>query len=364
MIVFLTYIFVARYFPKTVLSHYISYLKPSSSWQAQSASKASLYIGLITFILGIIGFLAYGFEIGFVNLPLIVSFTQGAIEASIARSQFGAELTHLRWYQLFMNDLLLIGALIIFVCVQNMSIHKAARYFISASLLLFVGTISIIGGMKSNFVFILLAFYLAKRLHEDGLVSLRNLIIPGLLGLASLFIGYFLFIGVNSPLDAVRAIFSRTTTAQIETAYHHIDYIKQTGIFLMGQTFPNPKGIFPFEPISFTKELVVWVHGDNPHGIVGSYPSFFWAELYVNFSTIGVIIGSILVGTYLGVLDHLFKPKETSPIGIALFVWLILHFKDFALTSFSQFIFDTHFVIILLLFLIAQNLTRATKPEK
>jgi hypothetical protein len=348
---FFTYILTSKYIKNILPIRF----KPAA-WNKETDNAASLKIGVLAFSAGIGGLLAYGFEIGFSNLPLFVSFTDGSTAASIARSKFGAELKNLRWYQLFMNDLLLIGSLIISNSLYHLKLHKANFYLITITIVFSVAVIYVTGGIKANFAFVLLAFYLAKTLNEEGVISFRLLILPALFGFASLIIGYYLFMGVNVPSEAIRAIFSRVTTAQIETAYHHISYVQQTGSHLMGQTFPNPMGLFPFEPINFTRELVVWVHGENPEGIVGSYPSFFWAELYVNFGFVGIFFGGLIVGFYLGLLDYVFKPNDKSPIKIAMFVWLILHFKDFAVTSFSQFIFDTHFLIVFGLFILTNYL--------
>src|SRR5690606_21203802 len=94
-----------------------------------------------------------------------------------------------------------------------------------------------------------------------------------------------------------KAISSRTLTGQISPAYFYMKMFPEHEGFLLGRSFPNPKGIFPWEPYPVTVEVMNFM---NPKiigtGVVGSAPTVFWADMYANFSFGGILLSSIIVG--------------------------------------------------------------------
>ena len=122
----------------------------------------------------------------------------------------------------------------------------------------------------------------------------------------------------------------------------------------MGKTFPNPGLIFPYEPVTITQEAMAW-HNSNEAslGIVGSLPAMFWVEAYVNFGSFSILIVSFLLGFFLYSLNIFFTQFKPNPIVISLFVWLILFFKDLAISFFSDFFISIFlFCVVLITFFI------------
>ena len=107
----------------------------------------------------------------------------------------------------------------------------------------------------------------------------------------------------KNPINAIASVFSRTFTGQIQPAYHYLEFFPMHHDFLWGRSFPNPRGILPFEPYRLTVEIMNWRFPDLvKRGVVGSMPTTFWGELYANFGTLGVITIPFFVGIVIYLL--------------------------------------------------------------
>ena len=308
--------------------------------------RLTLYLGIALFLIGLSVFALYGAQVGFTNLPLYVAAFGDKFDVALARSRTGAEIENLRWYNLFMQDMLFIGTLILVLNCKRHIRNIPLKMVGLASIVIVTAIIFMAGAEKIKIVQLILGLFIAFSLLASNRFSVSKFVFPMGIAFLALIASYWTLMGDDSLGAALNGITSRTLTAQLQAAYHHLDYIAMTGNYLHGTTFPNPKEIFPFEPVSFSQELMIWVHGEDALGIRGSFPAIYWAEMYVNFGTIGIITGSVFIGLYLGVLDWLLRPKNKDILAIAFYTWFILHFKDFAITSLANFIIDTHFVIM------------------
>lgn len=313
---------------------------------ADIGDRLTLYLGIALSLIGLSVFALYGSQVGFTNLPIYVAAFGDKFDIALARSRTGAEIENLRWYKLFMNDMLFIGTLILALNCKRYIRNIPLKMVGLLSIVIVTAIIFIAGAEKIKIVQLILGLFIAFSLLASNRFSVSKFAIPTSIAFLALIASYWTLMGDDSLSAALNGITSRTLTAQLQAAYHHLDYIAVTGNYLYGTTFPNPKGIFPFEPVSFSQELMIWVHGEDALGIRGSFPAIYWAEMYVNFGTIGIITGSVFIGLYLAVLDWLLRPKNKDILVIAFYTWFILHFKDFAITSLANFIIDTHFVIL------------------
>ena len=83
-------------------------------------------------------------------------------------------------------------------------------------------------------------------------------------------------------------------------------------------------------------------------GIVGSMPTFFWGEMYVNFSYLGIIIPPIFVGFFLYFLNVLIFKLQMTPITLSIFVWTIFHYRALSGSSLSGYLIDLNLIVIVL----------------
>ena len=119
---------------------------------------------------------------------------------------------------------------------------------------------------------------------------------------------------------------------------------------MYGISFPNPAGIFPFESFRLTVEIMNYAKGDLLGDLVGSMPTVYIGEMYINFGLYGLILASIMFGFALQTLDILFVRSllvSKSVIFSSLYIYMIYYFSQFAETGISGIIVDTNFYMVL-----------------
>ena len=165
---------------------------------------------------------------------------------------------------------------------------------------------------------------------------------------------YIYFMGSRSPFLALKSIASRAFSGGVQGAYHYLEFFPAHQGFLMGQSLPNPGGIFPFEPYRLAVEVMAWRFPEFAQsGVVASSPTVYWGEAFANWGFVGVALVPFFVGICIYVVNLIVLRLENNPLKVALLVWLILHYKDLAVTGFSKFIFDFRlFVVFFVVFFI------------
>lgn len=147
---------------------------------------------------------------------------------------------------------------------------------------------------------------------------------------------YIYFTNINNIGSLVKASVSRILTGSIAPSYFYISYILEDNDFLYGKSLPNPAGILPFNSISISVFIMDWWFNSNT-SIVGSSPTAYWAEAYVNFGLIGIIIFSFILGGVVSIIDRYvnnIKSTHTEAM-YAFFVGFVISFN---LTGFSEII--------------------------
>jgi len=287
------------------------------------------------------------------SIALLV-LIQGEGDAGVARSLMGNDFAgKYHWYSLFMHDLM---NFVCFALYANYLLSKRKFDLILFILVFLVASFSAVVAIeKAPFVWLLIGLFLVKVYSTSSRVfPLKQIFVltVGLVGVLTTF--YIIFMGVENVPSAITAIASRSFTGGIAPAYYYIEFFPEHHGFLMGRSFPNPGGLFPFSPYHLTVEMANYMHPENfDHGVVGSAPTVYWAEMYANFSTIGVILVPFFVGVTLFLIDRVVGTLRGSPIKAALVVWLAIHFKELTETNLSSFFFDTYLLVIVVLALAA-----------
>jgi len=140
----------------------------------------------------------------------------------------------------------------------------------------------------------------------------------------------------SDPLCALNSIVSRGLTGQLSGVYNYQWIFPEQVNYLSGRSFPNPKGLLPFEHFPLSKEVMAMVY---PHlverGVVGSQPAIYWGEIYANFGWIGVFVAPIYVGFFIFLCNWLISIiKDPTMKGTAT-VWIGFHLGKFAYSGFS-----------------------------
>lgn len=290
--------------------------------------------------------------VGIFNLPIAIFFGEN-IDPTLSRSMTGVGLPNFGWYQLFFNDVGLIG-LGIWLSLLKYKPNNIARLGFCIFLFFIIFTY-LMSGEKAKIIDVLIFLFLVLSLFKGGVYNWKNVIMLMSLSVCFLLPLYWVLMNDKSLSSALWGIVSRVTTGTLQAGYHHLEFVKETGQIYGGLTFPNPLGLLPFEPIPYTQNLMDWVHGETTIGgkkIIGSMPTHYWGEMYVNFGYPGIFVGSVIFGAYLQMVHRMFYPTKSTALGISLYAWLCIHFKDIALTGLTSFLVDKKFIIVLALIVV------------
>jgi oligosaccharide repeat unit polymerase len=288
------------------------------------------------------------------SVALFVALSSGIKEAGVSRSLMGNDFSgKYHWYRLFMND---ISQFIVFALFANYLVNNSKRgliYFSSA--FLFSTFTAIMSTEKGPLVWLLigllLVYFLVKR---NGVIPIASALKFSVILVGALILMYIFFMGSSDISSAFFSIFSRAFTGQITPAYFYLEYFPSVQNYLWGGTFPNPGGLLPHTPFSYTVEIMNWVFPNlAATGVVGSMPTVFWGESYGNFGPLGIPITALFVGIMLTFISWAIGLLKWSAISMGFVVWAIIHYKDLSGSGFSGFFVDTSvFVIFLIVYLI------------
>lgn len=324
----------------------------SMPWTIEIAGPRQT-LGLLFILLTCIYVLfIYLSKIGLQHVALLVSLGYGSeIGVDVARSAMtNAFEGKYHWYSLFMHDLLSFATLALFAgyLVKQRTVVRIL-FFVALIVTMFS---LLMTGEKAPFArFLVALFFVYVFVRRGGRVPIGGLVTLGLTIVLGLSASYIMFMGSKDLLAGVMNVFSRATGGTIQSAYHYLEFIPKFQDYLMGRSFPNPRGILPFEHFALTKEIMAWRNPDQIiKGVVGSSPTTYWAEMYANFGLLGVLVPPFFVGYALYLLNALVFKLQPSPLSIALIVWLIMHMMTLSETSLSNFFLDISMWGIILTF--------------
>jgi hypothetical protein len=286
------------------------------------------------------------------KIAILLAIGGSITEAEGVRSMMGNDFGWgYHWYSLAMHH---IANLVTFITFANSLLRKSM-----ASLALFMcafglsGFAAVMAIEKGPLVWIMVGLLLVWLLVRNGGSITMRRILPFMLSLLLVMaLIYMAFEGSASLIEGLLATFSRAFAGSIEPAYHYLQFFPAQHDFLYGRSFPNPGGLFPWEPYRLTEEVMNWAY-PNDAGIVRSAPTVFWAELYANFGVSGVVILPLFVGFALYLLALFVSRLPNGPIKTGYLVWMLLHYKNLAVSSFSNFVIDIYFLGVTLVVVLA-----------
>lgn len=328
--------------------------------------KLALFLLLLT---GLLALKMYLNEIE--TIPINGLFMELAVsDLARLRSDAGNNFDGRFWlYRLFMKELPLLLFMIVFFFKNKSFFWKVSYWFLFLSNIF----VSIMSLEKAPIIQFFLLIILLN-LYQKNKVDWKLLGTYFLLISTSLILMYFFFMGMGANhdiFDVVSAIFHRIFIGQISQFWWWQLYQEQFG-YLYGLSMPNPMHIFPFDHKRITVEVMNFAHPElSSLGRVGSMPTIYFADWFINFGTIMACFSMIFFGFITQLLDILILRKlaiKKTLLLSVLYVYLIEYFAHFSGTSFFGIVFDLQWIvpslIIFVLYLVkipfSKNLKKLT----
>jgi len=310
---------------------------------------------LILFIISVLVLFVYLSKVGFHNIALLsaLDITDSQISIQAQRSSMGNAFEgKYHWYQLFMRFFLSIASVAFF---GQWLLQKNFFSFILFIISFLICTFSMLMAIeKAPMVFYLISLLLIYTIIKThGRFRFKQLVKFGFFGIFLTSLMYIYFMNAPSLLEGAKYTISRVFSGQMQALYHYLEIFPEQINFLWGRSLPNPKNLLPFEPFHLTKELSLMVFPQNKLAeVVGSMPTFYWGEMYANFSYLGIIIPPFFIGYFLYWLNSIIFKLPMTPLVLSFFIWIILHYQNLAGTSLSSFLIDAIMVIMILVLIL------------
>ena len=262
-------------------------------------------------------------------------------------------------YYMFIEDIPLILCILLYFLFRRNRRYKFLFIFL-VCYNIFFSLISLQKGPFFNLVILGMIIYFFK----TGRINKKVIFYFILLSCGGVVVLYIFFMGQKgkSFFTLLFGALHRLCIGQITPFYWYLKYIEDYG-FLYGRSFPNPAEILPFKHFNLTVEIMNYAMGDLG-GVVGSMPTVFLGELYINFGFVCMLLGSCIFGFVLGSLDIFFISglcKNKNIFTSTIYVFLIKYFSRFAGGGgIWSIIIDEHFIvsIFVILFLYMLSNTR------
>lgn len=169
--------------------------------------------------------------------------------------------------------------------------------------------------------------------------------------------------GANLSLSILLSyVITRLTVGGLVPAYVTVDMFQKKD-YLLGLSFPNPRGIFPYK--QFLLEQAVWLKLQQPRDpdMLYSAPAVFWADMYANFGILGPLFSATVVGLFLGIMHAAMEKLPAGPLRAALVVWLAIFFMDIAVHSLFAYAWDYRLCTVLAAAVVIAVIDGKTAPQ-
>lgn len=264
------------------------------------------------------------------------------------------------WFSLFFQDLGLV------LLCSSLILYLGNRSRTNLLLLAFIFLIQFYSAMmtlqKSTLVWLVLGMYFSYVIYRNcGVISFWSALKSALLvffGLVIIF-SLVLAIDIDKINELILLVVSRAFAGSIQPAYHYLEMFPAYIDFLYGRSFPNPMGLFPHTPFELNIEVMQFAYpAVAKSDAVATMPTVFWAELYANFGIFGVLVIPLFVGFGLQFIESSMAFLNNTSLKIGLYVWLIMHYKNLAVTGLSQFVLDFNLIFTLIFIALIYSILR------
>ena len=296
-------------------------------------------------------------KIGVVKLALVAAF--GSVDTDTStkalRSAMGNAFEgKYHWYRIFMRDYLSMASFAFFA--HWLLCHKRFPLFIFIVSFVITGFSMLMALEKGPFLWYLISLFLIYAIiRREGRLSYKLVSVLAPVGFFIIGLMYVYFMGSPNIWTGITSGFSRLTTGQMVGLYHYLVVFPDQVDYLLGNSFPNPGGIFPWEPYRLTVEVMNIVYPElEAKGVVGSMPTFFWGEMYANFGSLGILVPPFFIGYVVYMINILIFCLPMSPVVLAIFLSVTMYIKNLSGTGLSAYLIDLYgfsLLVFTLLFL-------------
>lgn len=323
------------------------------------ARSTELWILLAVFVLSLAVLYSYILRVGWGNLAVLAAtgFIETNASSSALRSAMGNAFEgKYYWYRLFMRDFLSISSFGFFaqwlICKKHISFLVFFGSFVATAFSMIMAT------EKGPFLFYLISLliiYLVVK--QGGRLSFPKAVLCAAIGLVIVGIMYVYFMGTKNIWCGMSSGFSRITNGEMGPLYDYLTIFPDKEKYLLGRSFPNPRGIFPFEQYRLSVEVKNIVEPNQEKiGIIGSSPTFFWGEMYANFGYLGILVPPFFVGYVVYAINIIIFRLPMTPLVLAIYVWFLMHIKNISSTGLSSYIIDITGLIMAIFTLIVMGI--------
>lgn len=329
-----------------------------------TSKQTNLLFPLVIYAISFGFFLIYLFSLE--SIPLLEAL-KGTDKELIAISRYKATsylsvsgTYKYHWISLFVHQFLPFLTYFFFATFLFRPNLKNKIIFISSFMLTFFAQIADAQKMPAvTFLTGLFIIFWSQRSDKPKTKALLGYLS---LSLIVLILFYSLFMPLSSTLVNLVAPFRRAIVSQIASSYFYFEFFPKKHSFLLGRSFPNPAGLFPYKHYPLAIEMM---DQRNPSlaemGLSGNASTVFWAEIYANFGYLAIPIASLIVGFLISLIDFFFNITRTTILKTALFTWIVLYVSKLALTSLGTLLLAPYlFSVLSLAFLLKSAETLST----
>ena len=240
------------------------------------------------------------------------------------------KLGKLHRYKFFMAQMIPFLVIISFLKyrLSNISLWKIQFYLLT----IFAMYRSISDLQKAPIIHFIILLFLLSWIVK-GRVNYKQVAILLVIIFSMLTLMYFYIMGINqgSLIPILSSIGRRLFFSQTYALYHYFLLFPSAHDYLYGLSFPNPGGIFQFEPFQITKWVFTGIHGSG--NIVGTAPSVFIGEIYANFGFPIMVFSLILFSSILQYIQIKMTSKPKTLLLTAFYTYFVFLSGQFALTG-------------------------------
>jgi len=305
----------------------------------------------VFFALALVALYMYSMKIEkFPIIAVIEGYPRDMI--SFFRSESGNNFNgKYHWYNLFMR---IIPILLMLTAMLALYFKKNWKWWLMTSLLIIYNIfVAVMDTSKAPIVFLLLQVFILwiiiqKKINYKVLASLA------VITFISLFFMYYFFFKLEfAPFNIIFSIFHRLFIGQITPFYWWQMYQENFG-FINGASLPNPRHIFPFEYIQISVEVMKYTHPELVKiGVVGSMPTAFFADWWINFGIFVSLLSMFILGFIMQIFEQLLISAMNHKFSVyllSLYIYGILFFSHYAMSSYVGLLVDEKIVIPAIIF--------------
>lgn len=323
-----------------------------------SESKIEKIVFYSIFVFCLLILYVYSRKIG--GIPLLRYIGNRKLSQAFLRSEATNNFSGHAWrYTLFYKNIPYI--LLIVSCFSPYKKFRNILIVYNA----FISVMNFEKGPLINLLILLLIIYFRKK----GKIKIGIVLLSGFVSSVLIIFMYIFFMNSSGSLGTILiGALGRVFVGQILCFPWYMRYAEING-FIWGTSFPNPHGIFPFEVNRITvnvMNLYKESYGIN-NGVVGSMPTVFPAEWFVNFGWPGIFLSFILFVLIMSFLMRFCNyqlKKYNDKYAEAIFIYIIVYLAKYVGTSFTGIIIDTELIIPILLLLVLRKIRKSVRVSK